>query len=199
MNIADKAGTKTRRRILRAAQACFAERGFLGTSTREIATAAGTAQGLLRYHFETKEALWRAVIDAVFAQIGQTYPLDDAAPELSTREKLDGFISGFIEFSAREPALFALMTHESWAPSARHEWLLETHVRPYFEATQAAIQEGQREGVVRNTDPVLLYYAIIGIVGAAFSYGAEVKVLRGAPQIGDREQLQSLINDLVFI
>ena len=84
-------------------------------------------------------------------------------------------------------------------PSERQEWLLETHVRPYFEAIQHAIQEGQRESIVRNTDPVLLHYAIIGIVGAAYSYGAEAKILNGTPQIGDRKQLQALINNLVFV
>ena len=199
MNAPEKIGTQTRRRILIAAKACFAEHGFLGASTRQIAEAAGVAQGLLRYHFETKEALWKAVMDDIFAHITEQYPLDDQQLDLTARQKVEDFITGFIDFFDQEPALYALMTNESRSPSKRQKWLLETHVRAYFEANQAIFEEGQREGVVRATDPVMLYYAIIGIVGAAYSYAPEIDTLRPGHSIQDREKLQSLIADLVFI
>ena len=44
-------------RILSAALAAFAARGFDGATTREIAADAGVPQGLLAYHFESKQAL----------------------------------------------------------------------------------------------------------------------------------------------
>lgn len=199
MNAPEKTGTQTRRRILAAAKACFAEHGFLGASTRQIAEGAGVAQGLLRYHFETKEALWKAVMDDIFASMAATYSADYEVRDASPRRKVEDFIAGFINFFEREPALYALMTNESRSPSPRQKWLLETHVRPYFEVNQAAFEAGQRDGVVRATDPVMLYYAIIGIVGAAYSYAPEIDTLRPGHSIQDKQQLKALIADLVFV
>jgi AcrR family transcriptional regulator len=41
----------TRERIVEAALEAFAEKGFHGASTRDIALRAGTHQGLITYHF----------------------------------------------------------------------------------------------------------------------------------------------------
>jgi AcrR family transcriptional regulator len=47
----------TRDRILQAALSCFAERGFDGTSVRQIAVRAGVSLGLLYHYFPGKEAV----------------------------------------------------------------------------------------------------------------------------------------------
>ena len=53
----------TRQRILREAARLFAEKGFYGTSTREIATAADIRQPSVFHHFPTKDAIMLALID----------------------------------------------------------------------------------------------------------------------------------------
>ena len=53
----------TRERILREAARLFAEKGFYGTSTREIATAADIRQPSVFHHFPTKDAIMLALID----------------------------------------------------------------------------------------------------------------------------------------
>ena len=53
----------TRQRILRVASALFAQKGYHGTSTREIATAVGIQQPSLFHHFESKEAIMSELID----------------------------------------------------------------------------------------------------------------------------------------
>lgn len=50
-------GEESRRRILDAAQALFAERGFDATATKTIAERAGVPNGLVFYHFPTKDLL----------------------------------------------------------------------------------------------------------------------------------------------
>ena len=56
---------EARVRIVTAARHAFASVGFAGASTREIAKEAGVAQSLLLYHFGSKDALWRAVMDGL--------------------------------------------------------------------------------------------------------------------------------------
>src|SRR4051794_2592996 len=59
----------TRQRILVAALDLFADLSFEGATTREIAARAGVSQPSLNYHFQTKEELWRAAVDRLFAQL----------------------------------------------------------------------------------------------------------------------------------
>ena len=51
-------------RLLDAAEALFAERGFYGVTTREVSTAAGVDDALIYYHFSSKKGLF----DAVFSR-----------------------------------------------------------------------------------------------------------------------------------
>ncbi|MCJ7726995.1 MAG: TetR/AcrR family transcriptional regulator [Acidimicrobiia bacterium] len=53
----------TRQRILEAAAALFARRGFHGTSTREIASEVGIRQPSLFHHFPTKQAMLAELLD----------------------------------------------------------------------------------------------------------------------------------------
>lgn len=49
-------------RILHAAEREFTTRGFDGASTRDITAAAGVAQALIHYHFNSKRALYLAMV-----------------------------------------------------------------------------------------------------------------------------------------
>src|SRR5258707_1128849 len=50
--------------IIKAVRRVFAEKGFDGTTTRELAEAAGISEGLLFKHFPNKEALFTAMQSA---------------------------------------------------------------------------------------------------------------------------------------
>ncbi|MEC7257265.1 MAG: TetR/AcrR family transcriptional regulator, partial [Pseudomonadota bacterium] len=87
-------GANTARlRILDAAEHTFSEGGFGGASMKAIAMRAGVAQGLLHYHFNTKDGLYAAVIErragaitaereAMLAQVDTAAP--DALPRILT-------------------------------------------------------------------------------------------------------------------
>ncbi|WTA33427.1 TetR/AcrR family transcriptional regulator (plasmid) [Streptomyces chartreusis] len=71
------AGTSTksderRRVIMAAAVDCFAQRGFYGTTTHEIAKAAGISQPYLYRLYPNKETLFAAAVDHVSAVMTQT-------------------------------------------------------------------------------------------------------------------------------
>ncbi|MBO9688703.1 MAG: CerR family C-terminal domain-containing protein [Mitsuaria chitosanitabida] len=58
-------GEETRRRIIEVAMRLFAERGFEGASTREIAKAAGVNAPALQYYFDNKEGVYRACAEYI--------------------------------------------------------------------------------------------------------------------------------------
>jgi AcrR family transcriptional regulator len=66
---AREAPGSTKARILAAAEAVFAARGFEGASTREIAAAAGVNISSLHYHWASKEALYVAVFQDIYDRL----------------------------------------------------------------------------------------------------------------------------------
>ena len=57
------AGEKRRLQILIVAVRLFSQRGFRGTTTKEIAHAAGISEAMVFRHFATKEELYAAILD----------------------------------------------------------------------------------------------------------------------------------------
>jgi AcrR family transcriptional regulator len=55
-------GDERRASIIKASQSVFVEKGFNGTTTRELAEAAGVSEALLFKHFPSKEALYSAIV-----------------------------------------------------------------------------------------------------------------------------------------
>src|SRR5262245_2607003 len=70
-------GAQRRERILRASIRCFARKGFAGTSTRELASAAGISEAMLFKHFPGKDALYRAILARKIAESEAAMPLGD--------------------------------------------------------------------------------------------------------------------------
>jgi AcrR family transcriptional regulator len=56
-------GVKARGRLLDAAESLFAERGFYGVTTRQVADAAGVDVALIYYHFKNKSGLFDGVLE----------------------------------------------------------------------------------------------------------------------------------------
>src|SRR3970040_1276635 len=74
-----KAPEANRARILRAAQAEFAARGYKGASMDAIAARTHTTRALINYYFGSKEKVYLAVLEHVYAEIRQAESLIDLA------------------------------------------------------------------------------------------------------------------------
>jgi TetR/AcrR family transcriptional regulator len=173
---------ETREKLARAAVAVFAERGFAGATTRAIAEEAGVALAALPYHFETKEALWRAAAERLFAALERelgTRARGHAA--LPPRERLENLLADFVRFAARHPELHRFMLHEGGAgESQRLRWLVERHVRPLFRGLSVAIREAQALGLAPAGRPEHLFYAWIGAASMPYAVAPEFRLLTGS-------------------
>ncbi|MHB1469186.1 MAG: TetR/AcrR family transcriptional regulator [Solirubrobacteraceae bacterium] len=113
----EQSKAKTRERLLSAARARFARRGFHGASVEEIAAEAGFSTGALYSNFEGKEDLFLVLMDHV---------IDSYAAEISA--EVDGLTSiadravdgarHWMEIVEREPEMLMLFV-EFWAYAAR--------------------------------------------------------------------------------
>ncbi|MBZ4022062.1 hypothetical protein CKO11_06275 [Rhodobacter sp. TJ_12] len=82
--------------LLRAAIAIFGQKGFDGTSTREIAAAAKTNVASIAYHFGGKAGLRRACAEAFASHIGALLNLE-ALPEPTTPQAAEALILAIVE------------------------------------------------------------------------------------------------------
>ena len=189
-----------RERIIAAARRSFATCGFEGAATRQIAQEAGVAQSLLLYHFGSKDALWRAMIDQMFAGLNaRLAEAARAAADGTVRERLLAVIRAFIALCAEDADIHRIMTIEGRQASDRLKWLVDRHLRDNHRQAITLIEAGQRQGCVRAGDPTLLYYSFIAIAGTAFSLAPEINLLSGHDHAVAPDAVEQLIAALVFV
>ncbi len=167
----------TRERILEAAVETFAEQGFLGASTREIARRAGTNQGLITYHFQSKDELWRAAVDSIFERLGSPLAERLDALELADPcERAREAIRQYVRFAAAHPELFRIMVDEGRVADDRMKWLVDAHLRPRFEAISGGLIDvvGIDESLVPHA-----FYALAGAASLMFAVAPECRRLTG--------------------
>src|SRR5882724_1590195 len=73
-NGARMAGDERRLQILKVAMRLFSQRGFRGTTTKEIARAAGVSEAMVFKHFATKDELYGAILDNKACQGEMQFP-----------------------------------------------------------------------------------------------------------------------------
>jgi len=175
----------TRERIVAAALEAFAERGFDGARTRAIAARARVNQGLITYHFSSKEALWKAAADRIFALLGREFGRRlEALRDVEPVARLRGVARHFVRFAAAHPELHRFMVEEGKSDGPRLEWLVERHVRPLYEASREIVEAAQGEGALPRTHAVHLHYILIGAATHLFVMAAEVRRLTGKDPMG---------------
>lgn len=197
---ATAASVKARDAILSAGKTCFASVGFDGASTRQIATMAGVTQGLLRYHFGSKHELWQAVMDSYFTAMAPDIAKTlNPAPGKTLAGQLIGTLRVLIRMCAADADFHRLMTIEARAPSNRLRWLVKTYVQDIFDTAIQLIRDGQRAGVVRDGDPVLLYYSAIAIAGTVYSQAPEMHLLTGTNTSPDPDDVERIITAALLV
>lgn len=153
---------KTKEAILKAATAEFCRRGFDGARVEAIAARSGSNIRLLYQYFGDKAALYRAVLEHVYAEIRsneQALALEAFAPEEAMRRLID---FTFVFFS-RHRDYVALINNENLlrARHMRRSKLISSLTVPLVTSIRETLARGAREGVFREgVDPVQLYISI---------------------------------------
>ncbi len=180
--------------FLKAATAEFGQHGFEGASTRTIAARVDAHQPQINYHFASKDDLWRATVDHLFSL------LDDAMAGVGDiedpGEAFAETIRRLVRFAAAHPDLNRIMVQEASSPSARMEWVTETHIRPRFEQRREIWRQLRREGVAAPIDEMAMHYVLIGAVSLPYVNAPEVELLTGSSPT-DPERIEAHAEGLV--
>jgi AcrR family transcriptional regulator len=157
---AESESPTTRQRILREASALFAQKGYHGTSTREIATAVGIQQPSLFHHFESKEAIMSELID---------FDLDaplavaerEAAATGSPAVRLFRYLAWDVQYLCESP--YNLSPVQLMLADPVFAGAVERYGR-FVEVRESLIREAISAGEFIDVDPVFAQKAIVWMI-----------------------------------
>jgi len=165
----------TRDRLLQVAQALFAERGYRGTSLRDISARIGIKAPSLLHHFASKDALYLAVLDRIFIRLEAAAGSMAAGPG-SHRERIERGVGSAIDFIAARPHFDRIMWNEFIDDKSVGRQMLKRRVPPLFNAMVDFIREGQQQGEFRpEVDPFHFVMSLISVTIGYFTTGAVVR------------------------
>ena len=186
-----------RERILAVAIRAFSEVGYEGTTTAGIARDAGVTQPLVHHHFGSKEGLWRAAMDALFANVPSVIARAAGEPP---PDSLLAIVEGFVRWVAAHPEVTRVIARTGATPSPRLDHLVQRYLREPLRQVAEVVRAGQRAGVIApDVRPDLLLFLILGAGSHLFDVKAFAQRSLGidvtAP--GTRDQFVALVRMLL--
>ena len=159
----------TEARIVEAAVQLFAQHGFKGTSTRDIAGLANVNEATLFRHFPRKTDLFWAAAESRFNSIKLNRELQHGLSSDADPQTVIPMIVAFImENMLRQPELMRLL-YVAGFELAGAERLLGDHLGPIFDAINSYFRRCASKGMIEDFDPVVATLGLAGAVGAHYT------------------------------
>ena len=160
-------GDLRRSQLLRSAIDTFAHRGFAGTKTRDIASAAGVSEAILFRHFATKEDLYHAILDAKEdgkkdAAAKSRKALEDCAQRRDDIALFRNLATQILTSFRNDPAFHRLMVYASLEGHLLAHLFRERFAQPMGGFLRDYVAVRQKEGAFRKCDPGIATSFILG-------------------------------------
>lgn len=175
MNARTRQKEATRASILQAALEEFSERGFDGASTRNIAAKAGVHHALIKYHFNSKDELWRSAVTFLFERQASDMALPEDAHYADRRAYAAAVIRRIVLYSARHPEHARLMVQETCSDSERFHWAADTFIKGTAEAAKRFIMLLQKDGFLPPASVPALAYIFVGAAQLIYTLAPEAR------------------------
>jgi TetR/AcrR family transcriptional regulator len=151
-------------KILDTALVEFAEKGYEGARVDRIAIEAGVNKALIYYHFKSKEELYVATINYLFAK---ATPIELEIPStLTVREKVLLLVRHFTTFIHYNPLFVKIMDQAVHRNDSIFENLYEQNL--YFQMALALYYEGIANEEIRKVEEPVDY--LVSLMGSCYFY-----------------------------
>jgi len=186
-------GDQRRASIVAEAIRLFAEKGFRGATTRELAAALGVTEPVLYQHFKTKGELYTAIIETK-AREGV-----EKSSELARHMQADDdrallrYLAGLIlDHFEQDPAYSRLLLFSALEGHELAALFFEQQAVEFYNVVAGYFRRRIRAGALRGVDPQIAARSFIGMV----SYHGQVQLLFEAKVKMTRKKL---VNQLVTV
>ncbi len=161
------AAVDRRQQIIGVAVELFSKKGFQGTTTREIALAAGVNEATIFRHFATKSELYAAIIDWKACSEDLTALERALEATLETgddRELFEAVAFRMLEINDEDENTMRLMLYSGLEGHGLAEIFFQNHIVRIFHALAEFIRRRVSEGRYREVDPMTAVRSFIGMV-----------------------------------
>ena len=160
----------TKERILAAALEMFSRNGYAGTNIRELSASLGLVKSGVYKHYESKEAIWNALLDEMIAYYGEHFGSAEHLPPVpDTLEGLADMTMGLVNLTVHDERIVMtrkVLTLEQFR-DARARELATRHFLTGLTDMFTHVFTGMMEkGLLRQDDPKMLAFAYTAPVSA---------------------------------
>ena len=184
--------------LVAAAEAVFAERGFAGATTAEIAARAGLPKSNLHYYFQTKAELYRRVLEGVLR--AWLAAADTFESSVDPGEALGRYIAAKMDLARARPQGSRIFASEILRGAPEIQDFLETTLRDWVAARSAIVERWIAEGFLRPIEPRTLFYMIWASTQHYADFAHQIATLNGGEPLSDKafeEAKQQVVTTLV--
>jgi TetR/AcrR family transcriptional regulator len=161
-------GANSSGRILEAALTLFSEKGYDATSTREICQMAGITKPTLYYFFESKEAIYRALVRTAMCDfVSRVDSGLSSAGDL--RGKLKKIAESVFEDANRQPRLCRFIFAVVYSLNSPFAEEVNAPYRVMMRKLSAAVVAAEKAGEIRRGDINVRILVLMGTLAEALS------------------------------
>lgn len=149
--------------LIASAASLFAAKGFNGTTTKEIAKAAGISEALVFKYFPTKRALYAAILEEKVT-VGELLDAVEEAAKKRDDHRVFTLIARYRIRPGVDPTLLRLLLFSALEGHELSDIFFGKQHKVFYEHLATYIQTRIQERAFRNVDPLLAARAFIGMV-----------------------------------
>ncbi len=173
MSVIHKLPAQERRAaIVDAAINLFADKGFRGTTTRELASVLGVSEPVLYQHFATKSELYAAIIESKSAEIQRVVAEVESFRHTADDEAFFTFLAKLIlDFHDQNPSYLRLLLFSGLERHELADRFRRRESKVFVEAVIGHVRTRVEQGIFRpDLDPAVVALSFMGMVA---NYGLD--------------------------
>ena len=153
----------TKERILEAALEMFSQNGYAGTNIRELSASLGLVKSGVYKHYESKEAIWNALLDEMIAYYAEHFGSPEHLPPVpDSPEGLVDMTMRMVNFTVHDERIIMtrkVLTLEQFRDGRARELATKHFLTGLTEIFTHIFAGMMDKGSLRRDDPAMLAFA----------------------------------------
>ena len=160
----------TKERILEAALEMFSQNGYAGTNIRELSASLGLVKSGVYKHYESKEAIWNALLDQMIAYYADHFGSADHLPPVpDSLEELTRLTMHMVNITVHDEKIIMtrkVLTLEQYRDVRARELATKHFLTGLTEMFTRIFTGMMDKGLIRRDDPAMLAFAYTSPISA---------------------------------
>ena len=160
----------TKERILEAALEMFSQKGYAGTNIRDLSASLGLVKSGVYKHFESKEAIWNALLDQMIAYYGEHFGSPEHLPPVpDSLEELTRLTMHMVDITVHDEKIIMtrkVLTLEQYRDVRARDLATKHFLTGLTEMFTRIFTGMMDKGLIRRDDPAMLAFAYTSPISA---------------------------------